>query len=189
MAYYFAYGSCMSTRDLSRTTKAEFISAGTLFDYKLAFTRYSVGRKGGVADVVESAGDFVEGVIFKVKDLKALDRREGHPFAYKRVPIKVYDHDHRKFRKVWTYVVTNKEPYEIRPSRKYADLIREGARQFLSLSYREDLEANLKQFRAPYDIEQDIPFLDVDTEWEFFKNSLKERMGNGEEISIQARGL
>lgn len=150
--YYFAYGSCMSLKDIKRTTPAEFVSAATLFDYRLAFTRYSQGRRGGVADVVKSSGDYVEGVLFKVFDLPALDRREGHPFAYKRKKVKVLVHNKLKLINVWTYEVVRKESYEIKPSKAYLDLIRQGASQFLSPEYAKDLEANFKRYRAPYDI-------------------------------------
>jgi cation transport regulator ChaC len=171
--YYFAYGSCMSLKDIQRTTPADFVAAATLFDHKLAFTRYSRGRQGGVADVVESAGDFVEGVLFKIYDLKALDRREGHPFAYKRKKVKVMVQTPRgmKFMNVYTYSVVNKEPYEIKPSEAYKRLIEEGARQFLSPDYQIELQANLKRFRAPYD----LPEVD---DWEDWKNRLKERVGS-----------
>jgi cation transport regulator ChaC len=170
--YYFAYGSCMSLKDIRRTTPAEFVAAATLFDHKLAFTRYSHGRQGGVADVVQSVGDYVEGVLFKVYDLKALDRREGHPTAYRRRKVKVMVKTSKglKFVSVWTYEVVRKEAYEIQPSESYQRLIREGARSFLSLDYQIELEANLKRFRAPYE----LPEAD---DWELWKDSLHERLG------------
>lgn len=150
--YYFAYGSCMSLKDIKRTTPAEFVSAATLYDYKLAFTRYSAGRKGGVADVVQSDGDYLEGVVFKIKNLKALDRREGHPYAYKRRKIKVLIHERMKFISVWTYEVVRKEEFEIKPSNMYSNLIREGARAFLSDHYNAELERNLRSFRPEYEV-------------------------------------
>lgn len=174
--YYFAYGSCMNEKDIRRTTPAEFVSAATLYDYKLAFTRYSSGRRGGVADIVKSSGDYVEGVLFKVKDLAALDRREGAPFAYKRKRVKVLVHERMKIISVMTYEVTNKEPYEIKPSESYKRLILDGAKQFLSKTYQKELKANLNRFRAPYDITLDDDFFDRD--FEFMVNSLKERLWN-----------
>ena len=169
---YFAYGSCMNLKDIRRTTPAEFVSAATLFDYRLAFTRYSSGRKGGVADVVKASGDYVEGVLFKIHDLKALDIREGAPYCYKRRKVKVLVHDSETFVNVWTYEVVNKEPYEIEPSAYYKKLIEEGAKQFLSKEYRADLKANLSKFRAPYDLN------DFDSAYEHRMNSLKERLLN-----------
>jgi cation transport regulator ChaC len=168
--YYFAYGSCMSPKDIQRTTPAEFVSAATLYDYKLAFTRYSAGRRGGVADIVPSVGDYVEGVLLKISDLKALDRREGHPFAYKRKKVRVLVHSRMQIVSVWTYEVTTKEEYEIQPSEAYKRLIREGAKAYLSKEYRKALEANLKRFRAPHE-------LPIQDDWEEFKKGLSERMG------------
>lgn len=170
---YFAYGSCMNLKDIRRTTPAEFVSAATLFDYKLAFTRYSQGRKGGVADVVKASGDYIEGVLFRIQDLKALDTREGAPHCYKRKKIKVLVHETMKFVNVWTYEVVRKEEYEIQPSEYYKRLIREGAQQFLSKDYVIDLEANLSRFRAPYDL-TDL----FDRDHDYRTNSLKERLLN-----------
>jgi cation transport regulator ChaC len=168
---YFAYGSCMNLRDIRRTTPAEFVSAATLFDYKLAFTRYSKGRKGGVADVVKASGDYVEGVLFRIKDLKALDAREGAPYCYKRGKVKVLVHETMKFVNVWTYEVVNKEGYEIEPSEHYKRLIKEGAQQFLSKEYVIDLEDNLSRFRAPYDLSEEFA-----NDYDYRLNSLRERL-------------
>lgn len=145
--YVFVYGSCMNEEDLNRTTKATFISAATLFDYKLGFTRHSQAREGGVADIVKSAGDYLEGCLFKVDNLAALDRREGHPTIYKRRKIKVLVHSQMAFGTVWVYEVVNKAKNEYKPSENYAYLIREGAKQFLSNDYFAQLEWNLDQYR------------------------------------------
>lgn len=170
---YFAYGSCMNLKDIRRTTPAEFVSAATLFDYKLAFTRYSAGRKGGVADVVAAVGDYVEGVLFRISDLKALDAREGAPYCYKRRKIKVLVHGTMKFATVWTYEVVNKEEFEINPSEHYKKLIREGAQRFLSKEYVTDLEENLSRFRAPYDLTDNF-----ESSYDYRMNSLRERLFN-----------
>lgn len=170
--YYFAYGSCMSLKDIQRTTPAEFVSAATLFDYKLAFTRYSQGRRGGVADVIKSSGDYVEGVLFKVSNLKSLDAREGHPICYKRKKVKVLLHDRPKLLTVWTYEVVRKESFEIRPTKAYLDLIREGARQFLSREYQRELESNFRRFRAPYNLPSEY-----ERSYDLRQQSLSERLG------------
>jgi hypothetical protein len=158
--------------DIEKTTPAEFISAATLFDYKLAFTRYSQRRRGGVVDVIKSSGDYVEGVLFKVSNLKALDAREGHPFCYKRKKVKVLVHNKPKLLDVWTYEVTYKESFEIRPTKDYLDLIREGARQFLSQEYQRDLEQNFRRFRAPYNLPSEY-----ERSYDLRQKSLSERLG------------
>ena len=50
-----------------------------LENYRIGFTRYSIGRKGGVADIISSTGDFCYGVIFDVRnaELDVLDIKEG----------------------------------------------------------------------------------------------------------------
>ncbi|MBB6284952.1 gamma-glutamylcyclotransferase family protein [Geobacillus subterraneus] len=75
---YFVYGSCMSERDFRRTAPHfEVIGRVVLDDYRLAFTRYLSGRQGGVADIVPSPGDRVEGVLYKISShyVKDLDWR------------------------------------------------------------------------------------------------------------------
>lgn len=165
---YFAYGSCMNLKDLQRTTAAKFVSSATLYDYRLAFTRYSAGRKGGVADVVRSSGDFVEGVLFEVPNMKKLDIREGHPFAYKRRKIKVLVHKRMQFVSVWTYAVTKKSKHEFAPSRTYQALIESGARAYLSDVYQDILKDTFSRFNDDDDL---------DADWELFKQRLHSRLG------------
>lgn len=140
MPLYFAYGSCMNADDLARTVDAIFVNSARLENYRLAFTRYSNGRKGGVADIVPSKGDYVEGVLMLVPDFKALDAREGHPYVYKRKRIKVLPKGHEAAVYASTYVVVEKESCEVLPHPDYVRLIREGAAQFLSAEYQNFLE-------------------------------------------------
>lgn len=169
--FIFVYGSCMNLKDLNRTTKAEFVSAATLYDYKLGFTRYSHNRKGGVADIIYSAGDYLEGVVFKVDDLKAMDSREGHPHIYRRDKVRVLAHKASAWLEVWTYEVVNKERYEIQPSDGYLKLLQDGADCYLSKQYNKDLTKNLKRFRAPYEIEEEPTSMEYD-----WMESLKARL-------------
>lgn len=146
--YVFVYGSCMNTEDLNRTTKATFISAATLFDYKLGFTRHSQAREGGVADIIQSAGDYLEGCLYQVQSLSALDAREGHPTIYKRRKIKVLVHEQMAYGTVWVYEVVNKAVKEFKPSNSYSSLILEGAKEHLSDDYFVQLEFNLSKVRV-----------------------------------------
>lgn len=142
MSLYFAFGSCMDLKDLRRTVpQAEFVGVGRIDNYKLAFTRYSIGRKGGVADIVKSRGDYVEGIMFYVPNFRKLDGREGHPYAYRRRRIKVTMADGST---VWasTYVVADKTSFEIEPSKYYCSLIFRGAEQ-LSVEYQIKLYENI----------------------------------------------
>jgi gamma-glutamylcyclotransferase (GGCT)/AIG2-like uncharacterized protein YtfP len=77
---YFAYGSNMDwnqMRDLC--TSSRFAGIAVLQDHKLAFTRKSVKRGCGVADVVAQDGAHVWGVVYDIADLDVgkLDVSEG----------------------------------------------------------------------------------------------------------------
>ncbi|QFG05325.1 gamma-glutamyl cyclotransferase [Bacillus phage 055SW001] len=170
---YFAYGSCMDIEDLRRTTPAEVVTRGVLNDYRLAFTRYSRGRKGGVADIVHSVGDYVEGVVFRVQDLAALDAREGCPKAYRRRrACIVAGVVHPQLMNVWTYEVVNKSREEIAPSETYQNLIMSGADKYLSKEYRKELKRNLKRFEKN---ERYSDYAELEMDW--LTLGLEERFG------------
>lgn len=142
--YYFAYGSCMSPNDFARTVP-EFRIEGraVLPDYRLAFTRYSEGRMGGVADVVPSLGQDVEGILYRFPSdyLPNLDKREGvAENVYRRIEVKVRPGEREET--AWTYIVVQKELEEIAPSDDYRDIILDGA-QLLSESYRQRIREHM----------------------------------------------
>jgi len=140
MPFYFAYGSCMNVPDLLRSGVGA-IQQGTvvLKNYRLTFSRYSYSRGGGVADIVKQRGEFVEGILYWVPNLTALDVREGAPYVYRRKRVRVHLTDGGEPMTVWTYEVVDKAMIEYAPSRHYALLIWEGAR-ILSPAYREKLK-------------------------------------------------
>ena len=72
---------------------------------QLAGLRFSHRWGGAVASVVRAKGAFVEGLLYELGnvDLRALDRFEGHPFAYERVIRWVRDESGRR-RRVMTYL-------------------------------------------------------------------------------------
>lgn len=94
--YYFAYG--MLT-DPSIMSDAKFVGRGRLRNYKFEFYKF--------ADVVQSGGDSVDGVLWELPDeamLRYLDDIESYPTLYGRkiVPIFV---DGKKF-EAWVYYMT-----------------------------------------------------------------------------------
>lgn len=134
---YFAYGSNMQSRQMrKRCVSVEFLSVAKLPGYKLAFTRYSNGWGGGVADIVESNGSEVYGVIYRLseKDLEHLDRYEGYTpgqtadsNSYNRSEIDVQPMDALKASvRAWTYFAT-KQTEVHPPSARYLQQIIEGA--------------------------------------------------------------
>lgn len=146
--YYFAYGSCMNFGDFARTQEVfEFIDTAILYDHRLAFTKYSPMRKGGVADIVVDPYSRVEGILYRVNDFESLDIREGVPFSYIRIPVVVQRQSNGTWVEAQTYEVTRKSFYEFAPSEHYARLIREGASK-LSPRYREKLNFFLDSFEV-----------------------------------------
>ncbi|XP_063778402.1 gamma-glutamylcyclotransferase [Pseudophryne corroboree] len=82
--YYFAYGSnLLKERILLDNPSAAFHSIAMLKDHKLAFGTHNGNRNsrwhGGVATVIESKGDEVWGVVWKmdISSLDSLDIQEG----------------------------------------------------------------------------------------------------------------
>ncbi|SES01189.1 gamma-glutamylcyclotransferase family protein [Salisediminibacterium halotolerans] len=146
MHYYFAFGSCMHQADIARTVEAETIGPAVLDGYRLAFTKYAASREGGVADIVEASGDFVEGMVFAVPDFIELDKREGAPNLYVRTAVNVSLLATDEELTAATYMIKDKEPVELAPSAYYAGLITEGAEQ-LSSAYQTKLQSILQQTR------------------------------------------
>lgn len=107
---YFAYGSNLNMVQMKKRCLDSIpISKVKLKGYRLVFNR--------VADIIESAGDIVEGAVYEVsvRDLKNLDIYEGYPRLYERINIEAIDDAGNVF-KAFVYVMVNKgigEPSEI----------------------------------------------------------------------------
>ncbi|MBO2532031.1 Cation transport regulator ChaC [Planifilum fulgidum] len=140
---YFAYGSCMDEESFRSTVgekNYEVLGRAILPGYRLAFTLWSDKWQGGVADVIPSPRDQVEGVLYKLHPsaLAALDRREGVFLGrYRRMEVDVVWKGERI--RAMTYSVVRKAPGEIAPSPSYRRAILNGADRFLGPAYREKL--------------------------------------------------
>ena len=137
MTNYFAYGSLLSEREIKKTCPNYIeVGIGYIENYKLAFTRKSTGRwkPGGVADIVQSEGARVWGIVYKIsaKDESELDTREGfkrdHPTtgAYIKINVEVRVGHETKY--AMTYSVREKQLKHVPPKREYLDLIVAGAK-------------------------------------------------------------
>ncbi|MGZ4134376.1 MAG: gamma-glutamylcyclotransferase family protein [Tumebacillaceae bacterium] len=148
MALYFAYASCMNQQSLAKSgVHATFLGTATLQDYRLAFSRYSRKSRGGVADVVRETGSTVEGVLYRVTDFRALDKREGAPRTYRRRKVRVFFHEGQDWLTAWTYEVVHKTG-DYRPSPRYARTIWTGA-VVLPAPYRDWLKKRLHIVTPP----------------------------------------
>jgi gamma-glutamylcyclotransferase len=154
---YFAYASNMAPNVITRLCpRHRYLGVAHLADHRLAFTRRSVKTRTGVADIVQAAGETVWGVLYRIDDneLTAIDRKEGHDWAYTRVTLPVRLEGGPECAAV-TYTVRFKEPAEVPPSRQYLDLVITAARERrLPGEYIKQIEAisvadNLVQDPAP----------------------------------------
>lgn len=126
---YFAYGSNLDLRQFRRRCPGhDVVGRARLLGYRLAFTRYSTKRKGGVADVVPEEGAVVWGALYDVDEasIPALDEFEGAPRAYRRETLRVID-DSGEEREAIVYIANRTGVFE--PSAAYLELIVRGARE------------------------------------------------------------
>ncbi len=148
---YFAYGSNLDPAQMrQRCPSARFFAIARLDDHRLAFSRKSITRGCGVADVIPSVGDVVWGVVFQIAqgDLTELDRNEGFLTgrdgnAYERVGKVVSSAgDNGQRLEVQTYIA-NPQSDPPPPSNEYLNLIR-GAASFwrLPLDYINSLQSH-----------------------------------------------
>jgi gamma-glutamylcyclotransferase len=92
MIKYFAYGSNMSvTRMIKRGVTPLSRTQGILNNYVLKFNKKSSKGDWSFANIEESEGDAVEGIIFEIREshLEKLDKFEGAPVHYRREKINV----------------------------------------------------------------------------------------------------
>jgi gamma-glutamylcyclotransferase (GGCT)/AIG2-like uncharacterized protein YtfP len=136
---YFAYGSNLHWEQMkNRCPSARFVCVAKLAGYRLAFTRFSDRRRCGVADVLETEGNEVWGVLYELDecDFGPLDQYEGHVpgrrnNAYNRIELQVLrDGDERQPVAAWIYVVCDRSEREHAPNAEYKGLLTAGARHW-----------------------------------------------------------
>jgi gamma-glutamylcyclotransferase len=141
---YFAYGSNMAPAVMARLCPGHrYLGVARLDGYRLAFTRRSVRTGTGVADIVKAPGSTVWGVLYEIgqDDLEALDRKEGHGWAYVREQFSVRLETGAEQHAV-AYTVRSKEPAAVPSSQAYISALVAAARERgLPASYIRRLEA------------------------------------------------
>ena len=143
--FYFAYGSNMNLDQMrERRVSYENSRRALLRDYKLGFTKTSKRYNAGVADIVESKGNFVEGVLYEVTEegMANLDKFEGiEQNVYKRVKVVVQLESGEELETI-TYKIINEDKPFIPPAKEYMDKIIKGAETHrLSKNYIQKLKA------------------------------------------------
>lgn len=127
---YFAYGSNMSIRRLSRRVpSARRLGRAKLADHQLRFHKRSHVDGTGKCDIVEVAACDVHGVVFELDaaDRPGLDAAEGlnAGYAEKTVQVELASGDRLR---AFTYIATITDP-DLRPLDWYRQHVLAGARE------------------------------------------------------------
>ena len=140
MIKYFAYGSNMDmTRLSNRGVNPETRHKGTLKNWKLKFNKKASAGDWSFANIEQSEGDIVEGLVFTIKesDLKLLDKFEGAPKHYRREILEI--ETDREAIKCITYIAQPEHIMEgLLPVKEYMDFLIKGS-VLLSYEYQKML--------------------------------------------------
>ena len=143
VSMYFAYGSNLSQAQMGvRCPMAKGLGVAVLDGHRLSFTAFSRGRRGGVADVVETMGHKVWGFLYELtpEDLSALDAYEGYPHLYNRRLLPVVPKVNHSAVEAWVYFVVNKQDF-LAPAAKYLAVLVECSKEF---GFPQEYVANLE---------------------------------------------
>jgi gamma-glutamylcyclotransferase (GGCT)/AIG2-like uncharacterized protein YtfP len=149
---YFAYGSNMHAAQMKeRCPSAKFVCRAKLPSHRLAFTRRSVTRGCGVADILRDETKEVWGVVYELpqNELKHLDKdedfRPGRPDdqnQYTRENCYVWHEGDAKRQLLVSIYRGHPQPNPPLPSCEYKNLIVAGARHWqLPVFYIQELES------------------------------------------------
>lgn len=141
MIKYFAYGSNMDMSRLSnRGVNPETKHKGTLKNWKLKFNKKASAGDWGFANIEQSEGDSVEGLVFSIKesDIKLLDKFEGAPKHYRREILEI-ETDIESIKCI-TYIAQIEYLVEgLKPTKEYIGFLINGSK-LLSTEYQKKLE-------------------------------------------------
>lgn len=143
--FYFAYGSNMNVERMhERQMDFDHAEAGVLRDFRLVFNKRSTRQIGmASANVMQSSGSRVEGVLYRLLDSDAINKMdpyEGYPLGYdrKKIPIRI---QRSKLQSAWVYTANPDYIDEtLKPARWYLDHLLAG-REYLSDGYYRQLLA------------------------------------------------
>jgi gamma-glutamylcyclotransferase (GGCT)/AIG2-like uncharacterized protein YtfP len=152
---YFAYGSNLNRADLRPWCKeqgykypfARVVTRAFLPDHEYIFNATSSRRGGGVLNLRKRTAQAVHGVVFEVKSFvsgclfelrlgepqdgwEALDKKEGAPYFYRRVPVTVFD-EYGEPLQAMTYRVRRRsaESKPVPASEPYLEVVKQGLRE------------------------------------------------------------
>lgn len=129
MSSYFAYGSNMDPRLMSRKLpKASVVGPARVEGFRLEFNVYSDQWEGGAANLEPDPKAYVWGVVWDVEeeDLDTLNTFAGHPTFYRREEVDATLFGGEVVSSV-TYRVAHQQGY-VRPTPAYVASLRGAAR-------------------------------------------------------------
>ncbi|MFC3038869.1 gamma-glutamylcyclotransferase [Virgibacillus xinjiangensis] len=144
--FYFAYGSCMDDErfKLAKVDQHFNDSIGKALLHNHGFRLSRSSNDGGKADIIESFGEQVEGIVYKVP-MEAIDylyQREGvYSNAYRPAVVQV-ELKSGQIVDTLTFIGMEKQK-ETAPTPKYAEEILRGAEGILSGGYIDGLRRRL----------------------------------------------
>ncbi|XP_072507175.1 gamma-glutamylcyclotransferase [Notamacropus eugenii] len=160
---YFAYGSNLLKERLRlHNPSAEFVCVARLQDFKVDFGNYqgvtSTSWHGGIATIIQSPGDEVWGVVWKmhVRNISSLDEQEGVGSGT-YIPIEIDVHNQEgKVLTCRSYQMKNYVPAP--PSPQYKKVICKGAKQNgLPSEYQRKLEEiETNHYEGPVKVLEEI---------------------------------
>jgi len=168
-----------------RCPNVKHVGIGLILNYRIDFTRKSIKRNCGVADIVQCQGEIVWGIIYDItdEDFISLDKFEGYPKYYSKKIIKCYQfvepppsevtHENSleeyyegfyknpfNFKEIdaVVYEVIDKSTTTIQPSIEYLHLLQEAAEENLFPMY---YQKKLNAFGAELRIQLNSKALDL----------------------------
>jgi cation transport regulator ChaC len=139
---YFAYGSNMDQTQLTeRKVNATLLGVGVLNKYELKFNKKS-SKKGGVgfANICPNDYSKVEGLLFEISNIEALDRHEGYPSHYTKEEVVVTDPNGIEVKAIAYVANPNQICDGLKPEQMYLNKLLT-AKLFLSEEYYRFLES------------------------------------------------
>ena len=138
---YFGYGSNLDSADLDQRCREEGwifplgrgVSRGRVLDVELCFDYESSSREGGALNLRPRLGQVVDGQLFEVSEggWDVLDKKEGVPKYYERVPVYVCcDNGEMITAVTYTVVPDRRQDGYVQPRSDYVDIVRRGRESF-----------------------------------------------------------
>ena len=122
MIYYFAYGSNLNHRQMTkiRCIGSKYLKTFFLKDYKLIFCHPNKLNKFGYGNVIKNKESETPGAIWKItkKHEEILDHYEGFPDIYQK------EYFYLNEKKIMFYIMNN--CFNKKPPKSYINIIKEG---------------------------------------------------------------